>query len=130
MKRISISYIHILIALVALALAVTRLEGQVIPGGAILPDPMLLQEKLKVVHPEIIAYQLVPGQDDYCHFEIKLLDAVSWNNIPDVQLEETKEIIYDRIIFEETNSWAVNEVFYIDDKAYFLVRIPYTGFDW
>jgi len=125
MKRISISYIHILVALAAFALAITRLEGQ------ILPDPVLLQENLRSgVQPEIIAYQLVPGQDDYCHFEIKFLEAVSWNNIPDVQLEETKEIVYDRIVFEETNSWAVSEVFYIDDKAYFLVRIPYTGINW
>ena len=34
------------------------------------------------------------------------------------------------IVFEETNPWATSEVFYIDDKAYFLVRVPYTGIDW
>ena len=32
--------------------------------------------------------------------------------------------------FEHTNPWAVKEMFYIDDKAYFLVRVPFQGYEW
>ena len=96
----------------------------------ILPDPILLQEASGVERPEIIAYQLVPGKDMYCHFEIQIVEAFAWNNIPEMQREETKEIVIDRIVFEHTNPWAINEMFYIDDKAYFLVRVPFQGYEW
>ena len=36
----------------------------------------------------------------------------------------------DRIVFEETNYWGVNEIFYVDDRPYILVRLPYTGHWW
>ena len=96
----------------------------------ILPDPILLQEASGVERPEIIAYQLVPGKDMYCHFEIQIVEAFAWNNIPEMQREETKEIVIDRIVFEHTNHRAINEMFYIDDKAYFLVRVPFQGYEW
>ena len=127
MKRISLSWLHILIVAVAFLYSFTK--GQDYPY--MLPDPILLQEQANSVErPEIIAYQLVPGRDLYCHFEIQIVEAFAWNNIPEMQREETKEIVIDRIVFEHTNPWAVNEMFYIDDKAYFLVRVPYQGHEW
>ena len=124
MRTKSLSWLHILI--VALAFLYSFAKGQ----DYILPDPLLLQETSGVERPEIIAYQLVPGQDMYCHFEIQIIEAFAWNNIPEMQREETKEIVVDRIIFEHTNPWAINEMFYIDDKAYFLVRVPFQGYEW
>ena len=124
MRTKSLSWLHILI--VALAFLYSFAKGQ----DYILPDPILLQEASGVERPEIIAYQLVPGRDMYCHFEIQIIEAFAWNNIPEMQREETKEIVIDRIVFENTNPWAVNEMFYIDDKAYFLVRVPFQGYEW
>ena len=125
MRKISLSWLHILI--VALTFLFTFAKGQ----DYILPDLILLQDHAKgVERPEIIAYQLVPGRDNYCHFEIQIVEAFAWNNIPEMQREETKEIVIDRIIFEHTNPWAINEMFYIDDKGYFLVRVPFQGYEW
>ena len=124
MRTKSLSWLHILI--VALAFLYSFAKGQ----DYILPDPILLQEASGVERPEIIAYQLVPGRDMYCHFEIQIIEAFAWSNIPEMQREETKEIVIDRIIFEHTNPWAINEMFYIDDKAYFLVRVPFQGYEW
>ena len=124
MRTKSLSWLHILI--VALAFLYSFAKGQ----DYILPDPLLLQETSGVERPEIIAYQLVPGQDMYCHFEIQIVEGFGWNDIPDYQREETKEIIIDRIVFEEINPWAVNDMFYIDEKPYYLLRIPFQGWEW
>ncbi len=125
MKRISLSWLHILVAIVTFILTFSK--GQ----DFIVPDPILLQAgEYGNPKPEIIAYQLVPGQNDYCHFEIQILEAFAWDSIPEAQREETKEIIEDRIVFEETNPWAISELFFIDERAYFLVRVPYTGLGW
>ena len=120
------SKIHLLLALLTF-MFMAILKGQ----GYMIPDPILLQDQVQGVdRPEIIAYQLVPGKDMYCHFEIQIVEAFAWNNIPEMQREETKEIVIDRIVFEHTNPWAINEMFYIDDKAYFLVRVPFQGYEW
>ena len=127
MRKISLSWLHILIVALTFLYSFTR--GQDYPY--VLPDPILLQEQVTGAdRPEIIAYQLVPGKDMYCHFEIQIVEAFAWNNIPEMQREETKEIVIDRIVFEHTNPWAINEMFYIDDKAYFLVRVPFQGYEW
>ena len=127
MKKISLSWLHLLIVAITFLYSFTR--GQDYPY--VLPDPILLQEQANgAERPEIIAYQLVPGRDMYCHFEIQIVEAFAWNNIPEMQREETKEIVIDRIVFEHTNPWAINEMFYIDDKAYFLVRVPFQGYEW
>ena len=127
MRKISLSWLHILIVAITFLYSFTR--GQDYPY--VLPDPILLQEQVTGAdRPEIIAYQLVPGRDMYCHFEIQIVEAFAWNNIPEMQREETKEIVIDRIIFEHTNPWAINEMFYIDDKGYFLVRVPFQGYEW
>ena len=120
------SKIHLLLALLTF-MFMAILKGQ----GYMIPDPILLQDQVQGVdRPEIIAYQLVPGKDMYCHFEIQIVEAFAWNDIPKMQREETKEIVIDRIVFEHTNPWAINEMFYIDDKAYFLVRVPFQGYEW
>ena len=103
MRKISLSWLHILI--VALAFLYSFAKGQ----DYILPDPILLQEASGVERPEIIAYQLIPGRDMYCHFEIQIVEAFAWNNIPEMQREETKEIVIE-IVFEHTN--PINEMFY------------------
>ena len=76
MKKTSLSWLHILIVALTFLYSFTR--GQ----DYILPDPILLQEASGVERPEIIAYQLVPGKDMYCHFEIQIVEAFAWNNIP------------------------------------------------
>jgi hypothetical protein len=50
--------------------------------------------------------------------------------IPIVYSDELEEIIMDRISFEIINPFAQNEIFNIDDKSYYLLRIPYTGTLW
>ncbi len=130
MKRISLSWFHVLI--VVATFIFTFAKGQVEPDY-IVPSPILLGGGLgsqTEPKPEIIAYQLVPGQDNYCHFEIQIIDAFGWTGIPEAQRFETKEIVEDRIVFEETNPWAVNEIFYIDERGYFLLRVPFQGYEW
>tara|TARA_R100001163_G_C5059568_1_gene196263 strand:+ start:1160 stop:1537 length:378 start_codon:yes stop_codon:yes gene_type:complete len=125
MRTKSLSWLHLLI--VAIAFLYSFAKGQ----GYMMPDPILLQDQAPgVERPEIIAYQLVPGKDLYCHFEVQIVEAFAWNDIPEMQREETKEIVIDRIVYEHTNPWAVNEMFYIDDRPYFLVRVPFQGFEW
>jgi|TARA_A100001391_G_C4890894_1_gene230843 hypothetical protein len=128
MKKISLSWLHLLIVAITFLYSFTKgQDRRYIP----VPDPILIQEQHNLVErPEIIAYQLVPGKDNYCHFEIQIIEAFAWNNIPEAQRFETEEIVIDRIVFEATNPWAINEMFYIDDKAYFLVRVPYQGHEW
>ena len=123
MKRISLSWLHVLILLATFILTFAKGQDYMVPG------PILLNENIET-KPEIIAYQLVPGQDNYCHFEIQIIDAFGWSEIPEAQRFETKEIVEDRIVFEETNPWAVNEVFYIDGRGYFLLRVPFQGYEW
>ena len=118
------SRIHILLALITFWFC-TQLRGQNIDI-----DPILLQSSFDNPKPEIMAYQLVPGKDNYCHFEIQIIEAFAWNNIPKAQRFETEEIVIDRIVFEATNPWAINEMFYIDEKPYFLVRVPFQGYEW
>ena len=129
MKRISLSWLHLVIAMATFVFMFAK--GQDHRYNPIpVVDPILLHDAIGDERPEIIAYQLVPGRDNYCHFEIQIIEAFAWNSIPDVQREETEEIVIDRIVFEATNPWAVNEMFYIDGKGYFLVRVPFQGLEW
>jgi len=111
MKKANLSLIHILIAI--LAIIFSRLDGQV--------GPVLLQEK-----PEIIPYRLVPSWDVHCQIKIEIVEGFGWDDLHEPQREETMEIIMDRIVFEETSQWANREMFYIDNKPYYLVRLPFT----
>ena len=107
-----LSKIHLLIAIVTF-IFVTSLKGQVI------------QTK-----PEMIPYRLTPDLEMGCHFIIDIIEPLHFGRVPVVLEEETKEIIYERIVFEITNPYATSSIFEIDDKQYFLIRIPYTGADW
>ena len=134
MKKINLSILHLLIVIVTFMF--TFAKGQIIwfliYVKHIIYSPRIYFFKYNqsTDRPEIIAYQLVPGRDNYCHFEIQIVEGFGWNDIPDYQREETKEIIIDRIVFEEINPWAVNDMFYIDEKPYYLLRIPFQGWEW
>ena len=72
MRKISLSWLHILI--VAITFIFTFAKGQ----DYILPDPILLQDQAPgVERPEIIAYQLVPGKDtvSYTHLRAHETDS-------------------------------------------------------
>ena len=113
MKKINLSLLHLAIAVATLMFSM--LKGQ-----------MLLTER-----PEIIAYRLVPSYDVYCQIKIEIVEGYGWDDLHEPQREETMEIIMDRIVFEETSQWAGGEMFYIDDKPYYLVRLPFTdGQQW
>jgi|TARA_B100001094_G_C17914082_1_gene662651 hypothetical protein len=116
MKRINLTVIHIIIALVAVMFG--SLKGQ--------QNPILLSEK-----PEIIAYRLVPSWDVHCQIKIEIVEGLGWDNLHEPQMEETMEVIMDRIVFEETSRYAMREMFYVDNKPYYLVRLPFTdGQQW
>jgi len=110
MKRISASLIHIIVAFLAMAFA-TYARG----------------DNIKV---EIVPYRLVPANDPYCQINVELIEPVTMMNMPDIYKEELTEILIDRAVFEETNPFAINEVFQIDTSFYRLVRVPNTGDNW
>ena len=114
MKRISLSTIHILIAIFAIMFGVSKLKGQ--------------------ERPEMIPYILAPNDyrpDSNLELNIVLIHPYSVDVISvDVQREETLEIIYERIQFEIINPEQQNQLFKIDNKLYHLVRLPYTGISW
>ncbi len=113
MKKVNLSIVHLLIAVVAFMFSTLR--GQI-----------LLTEK-----PEIIPYRLVPSWDVHCQIKIEVVEGFGWDDLHEPQKEETMQIIMDRIVFEETSQWANREMFYIDNKPYYLVRLPFTdGQQW
>ena len=128
MKKINLSILHLLIVIVTFMF--TFAKGQDSYSRRYETPILLSEHNQSTDRPEIIAYQLVPGRDNYCHFEIQIVEGFGWNDIPDYQREETKEISIDRIVFEEINPWAVNDMFYIDEKPYYLLRIPFQGWEW
>ena len=110
MKRINyLTIIHIIIAV--LAIGSTQLKG----------------DDIKV---EIVPYRLIPANDPYCQINVELIEPVTMTTMPDVYKEELVEILIDRVVFEETSTFAINEVFQIDTVFYKLVRIPNTGDEW
>ena len=77
--------------------------------------------------PELIPYRLVPSlADGYgCWLEFEVIAWPDWNMIGLTmpQVEETKEIIFERMVFEETNRWAMNDLFEIDGVLYLLLKV-------
>ena len=102
-----LSKIHILRAILALATSI--LKGQ---------------EKV-----EMIPYRIVPNYDIECPMKIEIIKPITTEGIPKIYHDELIEIFHDRIIFENTNQWAMNEIFTIDGKHYYLVRLPYSGYE-
>ena len=87
-----------------------------------------LDGQVNQTRPEIIPYRLVPSQAmGYgCWLEIEVIWGVefqqdTWQN------QVMKVIIMERVVFEETNTWATNDIFQIDDKEYLLLRLPNTA---
>ena len=81
---------------------------------------------------EMIPYRLIPNYDATCHrgIEVEIIKPVTFNGLSTIYSYEIEEIIVDRVIFETTNQFAQNEVFEIDGKHYYLLRVPYTGANW
>ena len=79
---------------------------------------------------EMIPYRLLPSHDVSCPISIEIIKPVSFNGLSTIYSYEIEEIIIDRVIFETTNQFAQNEVFEIDGKHYYLLRVPYTGANW
>lgn len=77
--------------------------------------------------PELIPYRLVPSlADGYgCWLELEVIAWPDWNmlGLTMPQVEETKEIIFERMVFEETNRWAMNDLFEIDGVLYLLLKV-------
>ena len=105
MKKKTISIIHIV--LVALTFI------SVLKGGF----PRVYDR------PEIIPYKLVPSVAEIDVLTIEIIEPNCIVDIPEIQREETIEIIYQRIKLQETGYWILNDVFWIDDKPYILVKI-------
>ena len=62
--------------------------------------------------------------------EIEIIQPYAIDNLVRVHREEVLEIIYQRIEFEILNPQAHNQIFKVDGKLYYLIRIPYTGVSW
>ena len=61
---------------------------------------------------------------------IEIIQPYAIDNLVRVHREEVLEIIYQRIEFEILNPQSHNQIFKIDGKLYYLIRIPYTGVSW
>ncbi len=112
MNRYKLSLIHFIIALLAFMFG-GNLHGQ--------------------VKPEMIPYRLIPADyhpDSLLEIEIEIIQPYAIDNLVRVHREEVLEIIYQRIEFEILNPQSHNQIFKIDGKLYYLIRIPYTGVSW
>ena len=79
---------------------------------------------------EMIPFRVVPTGDITCPIGIEIIQPISLSGVSIFYGEELEEIIMDRAIFEVTNPFAQNEIFRLEGKSYYLLRIPYTGADW
>lgn len=111
MKRAILSIIHVLLAAAAFMLFASTAKA----------------DNIKV---EIVPYRLVPANDVYCQINVELIEPITMMGMPDIYKEEITEILIERVVFEETNPFAINEVFQIDTSFYRLVRVPNTGEQW
>jgi hypothetical protein len=83
--------------------------------------------------PEMVPYRLLPcdySPDEWLELEIEIIAPILINGIPTVHREETLEIFYERINFEIVNPSMRNEMFAIDGKLYYLIRLPFNGLPW
>ncbi len=108
----SLSKIHIILAVLAFLIG-SQLKGQ--------------------ERPEMIPYRLIPSDphpDYLLEIEIEIIEPYTVEALVEVHKQETMDIIYERIEFEIINPQAHNQIFKIDGKLYYLIRIPYTGASW
>ncbi len=95
--------------------------------------PLLLSLLYSQELPEMVPYRLLPcdySPDEWLELEIEIIVPVSTDGIPTVHKEETLEILYERINFEIINPSMRNEMFTIDGKLYYLIRLPFNGIPW
>lgn len=78
---------------------------------------------------EMVPYMLVPSIDE-CGIKIQVLNPVTFNGMVSVQKDEVRQIMYERAVYELTSQFASNEIFQIDGRSYYLLRVPYTGVSW
>jgi len=76
--------------------------------------------------PEIVPYRLVPSQDYGCWLEIEIVEPVNAQYTYQTHREEILEILMERAAYEEINPMERSQMFSIDGKTYYLVRIPYN----
>ncbi len=76
--------------------------------------------------PEIVPYRLVPSQDYSCFIEIEIVEPVNAQYTYQTHREEILEILMERAAYEEINPMERSQMFSIDNKTYYLVRIPYN----
>tara|TARA_A100001201_G_C4068149_1_gene194892 strand:- start:861 stop:1214 length:354 start_codon:yes stop_codon:yes gene_type:complete len=108
MKKLNFSVIHIILVLL-----------------------VFLYEAISAQQPlEIIPYRLVPSGDVYCQISIEIVEPVTFKDLPDIYKSEIIEVLWDRVVYEQTSPFAINEPFQVDDKYYQLVRIPNNGDRW
>ena len=116
MKKFTLSVIHFAIALLVLVFMVSRLDGQGYPNAN---TPL-----------EMVPYRLVPSDDLQCNIEIEIIEPASFNNMVEVYSDEIREILRERIVFEIVNPHSASEMFIIDERYYYLIRLPNTGELW
>lgn len=75
--------------------------------------------------PEIIPYRFVPAGDLSCWVDIEIVEPVSIQALVGIHKEEVIEIIKERVGFELVNPMEQSQLFSIDDKLYYLVKLPY-----
>ena len=89
---------------------------------------------LSIIHVLLAAAAFIlfasSANDVYCQINVELIEPVTMMGMPDIYKEEITEILIERVVFEETNPFAINEVFQIDTSFYRLVRVPTTGEQW
>ena len=85
------------------------------------------------IRPEMIPYRLVPSDphpDYLLEIEIELVHPYTVEAMVEVHRQETLNVIYERIEFEIINPQGRNQIFEVDGKLYYLIRVPYTGASW
>ena len=75
--------------------------------------------------PEIIPYRFIPAGDLSCWVDIEIVEPVSIQALVGIHKEEVIEIIKERVGFELVNPMEQSQLFSIDDKLYYLVKLPY-----
>ena len=116
MKRTSISLIHFVIAAATLILSISLTEAQSYPKAG---------QKV-----EMVPYRLSATYDGACYLDIDIVEPYSFNNMVEAHSEEVKEILLERIVYEIVNPYSQNELFTIDGRYYYLIRLPHTGEIW
>ena len=113
MKKITLSWLHLALAIITLYYCITPLQGSFPRADS-------------PIH--MIPYRLVPVSDG-C-LEIEFLSPITLSWMPDVQEEEVLEILRARISYELAVPFERNKVFVIDDSRYFVIQVPYDGSSW